>query len=283
MSFLTDLVGSKPKVPEVKQLNLADEQAKAVQGNLRNLPQTEALVSKSNLFSEQQITDMLNRFMPGFGTTATTIAGNLADQAKGLIPKDVSDVVEQSDAAKALGGGYAGTGAHGGLVGRDLGLTSLNIMGKALTSMESWIKTAASIYEPSMMSVKSMFVTPAQTAAFDVEERNTQYQRQWLANQIEAMPAPWATDLKQFVYRALAAYSGTGVPNNPYSTPGSFGGGGVGEPGGASPSFGAQPGLGADVYGGGSEGGTMGFGGGGGFGGTSGGGGGAAGIAGLVI
>ncbi len=75
-----------------------------------------------------------------------------------------------------------------------------------------------SVYGPGEFNVGSMFVNPTQMAAFDVQERNSQFQAQWMRNQIEAMPAPWAEDLKQFVYRALAAYSGTGVPENPYSS-----------------------------------------------------------------
>lgn len=241
MSFLTDLVGKKPTVPDVPKLDLGTEQKKALSANRAALPAAEELVGKANLFTEKQITDMLNRAIPGLSDTQATLAKTLSDEAHGIIPKDLSDRIERSDAGKALWGGFGGTGAHGALVARDLNLTSLDLTDKALSSMETWMKTASSIYQPSMLNVGSMFVSPGQMAAFDVEERDTQFQRQWLQNQIDAMPAPWAEDLKQFVYRAMAAYSGTPVKDNPYSTPGSFGGGGGGFGGGGGGGGGGNP------------------------------------------
>jgi hypothetical protein len=56
-----------------------------------------------------------------------------------------------------------------------------------------------------------MFITPAQQAQFDVEERNAQFQRQWMQNQISAMPAMWAQDLKEAVETAASIFSHSGA------------------------------------------------------------------------
>src|SRR5437016_12173891 len=103
------------------------------------------------------------------------------------------------------------------------------------------------LYSPSEAICQNMFISPQQEFAASVEERNMQFQRNWLENQISSLPAPWAEDLKQFVYRAMAAYSGTAVKDNPYSTPGSFGvgtgsgggGGGGGNIGGSGTNWSA--------------------------------------------
>jgi hypothetical protein len=224
-SFFDQLVGTKPSVPQLPQLNLQAEAGKAIAGNLANLPAAETLIGQTNQFNRDQITQMLQATIPGYSNIASTASGNIESMLQGNIPKDVQDAIARADAASALTGGYAGTGASRNLVARDLGLTSLNLTQQGLSSAESWTKTMQSLYEPSMINVSSMFVSPMQQYQTDNEQNMQQFQRQWMQNQINAMPAPWAEDLKQFVYRAMAAYSGTSVGNNPYSTPGSFGGG----------------------------------------------------------
>lgn len=219
MSFFTDLVGKKPKVPEVKPVDLGQEQQKAISENLAAAPGAAKLAQ----LSQDQIRKMMEQAIPGFEGIVGKASGNIADLLAGKIPGDVSDAVQRSSAARSLGGGYAGTGMARDLVARDLGLTSLDLTQQGLKSADAWIRNMEQLYSPSEAIFTGMFVTPQQQFAASTEERNLQFQRDWLANQIEAMPAPWATDLKQFVYRALSAYSGTAVPNNPYSTPGSFG------------------------------------------------------------
>ena len=237
MSFLDQLVGKKPQVPDLPPLSLSTEQQKALAANLNALPQAEQIATKVDLFNQQQIDQMLGNVIPNYKAITGNISKNIEALTAGQIPSDVSAAVQQNAAARALGGGYAGTGSGRNLVARDLGLTSLDLTAKGLASAESWMKTAASIYEPGMFNISSMFVTPGQMAQFDVNERQSQFQRQWMRNQIEAMPAPWAEDLKQFVYRAMSAYSGTPVQANPYSTPGSFGGGFEGGGGGGGMNF----------------------------------------------
>lgn len=252
MSFWTDLVGKKPTVPTLDKLNLGTEAGKAISANERNLTADERLVSGANLFSRQQITDMLNATIPGFSGIQTQASENIESLLQGNIPQDVQDAIARSDAASALTGGYGGTQASRNLQARDLGLTSLQLTKEGLSSAESWTRTMASLYEPSMMNVQSMFISPMQQYQTDNEQNLQQFQREWMQNQINAMPAPWAEDLKQFVYRAMAAYSGTSVPDNPYGKYGSFGsgieggggvGGGMGFGAGSDPAgYGSDPG-----------------------------------------
>lgn len=240
-SFFSQLTGSKPKVPALPELKLGDEQQKAITANIAAAPGA----SKLAQLSQDQITKMIEQAVPGFEGIKTTASNNISSLLKGEIPTDVSAAVKRGSAGTSLAGGFGGTGASRNLVARDLGLVSLDLTQKGLSSAESWLKSMEQLYAPSEAIFSGMFVSPGQMASFDVEERNMQFERQWLQNQIEAMPAPWAEDMKQFVYHAMSAYSGTAVKPNPYSTPGSFGRGW----GGTGGDTGALGGGGKDIMG----------------------------------
>lgn len=212
MGLLDSLFGSKPSVPTLPQLNLGQEAGKAIAATQANLPAAEKLVSAENLFSQQQIDQMLNAEIPGYSNIKGQVSSNIQSELQGQIPPDVQAAIQNSAAAKSLGSGTAGSGFSKDLVARDLGLTSLQLTDKGLLSAESWIAQAASIYEPSMASVKSYAITPEQQASFDVEERNAQWERNWLSSQISAMPDPVLNSIYQGIHQAgmaaIGAFSG---------------------------------------------------------------------------
>lgn len=234
-SFLSSLFGSKPQVPTLPSLDLGAEQQKSIAANQAALPGAEKLVGAANQFSIGQINQMLEQAIPGYSSIAKTISGNIASEAQGQIPSDVVAQEQNLTAAQALQGGYGGSGAHGNLTARDLGLTSLDLTQQALTSAESWTKTAASLYEPSMVNVSSMFVSPEQQYQADNQQNLQQFQRQWMANQISAMPDPTTVGLWNTTWSiidsVLSAYtggdmSGMGtVPAGGYGGAGNAGGG----------------------------------------------------------
>lgn len=251
MSFLSSLFGSKPVVPDLPQLNLGEEAGKAITANQTNLPAAESLVSSANLFSRDQIDQMLKAAIPGMTGMESSISGNIEAELKGQLPSDVKTAVTNAAAAKALSGGTSGSEFGRNIVARDLGLTSLDLTEKGLSSAESWMKTVSSIYEPSMMSVSSMFISPAQEASFDTQERNAQFQRQYLQNQISAMPDPvtvglWNTGWS-VVDAVLSAYTGSDVELGQINPKGSFsgmGGGGMAMDNGSGADYGGEMGLG---------------------------------------
>lgn len=234
-TFLEQLVGKKPTPPQVPELSLPEEQQRAIEANIAAAPGAAKLAT----LSQEQINRMMEMAIPGFEGMRGQITSNINALLRGEIPLDVSQEVKRQGAGRALMGGFAGSGAASNLVARDLGLTSLGLTREGLSSAESWIREMEQLYSPSQAIFTGMFITPQQQFAAATQERNLQYQREWLQEQIDAMPEPWAEDFKQFVYRAMSAYSGTAVSPNPYSTPGSFsggmgggGGGGMGGGGG---------------------------------------------------
>jgi hypothetical protein len=233
-SFLDQLIGRKPSVPDLTKLDLGQEAGKSIAANQANLPAAQNLVNQANLFSRDQITQMLQSTIPGYQGMADQSSKLIASELAGKIPDDVSGAVQDSAAARSLGSGTAGSGFSKNLVARDLGLTSLDLTQRGLSSMESWMKTQASLYEPAMINVGSMFISPAQQAGFDNEQNLQQFQQQWMTNQISAMPAMWAQDLKEAVEATLAAYGGASYSHaGAVPSSGGFGGGAAGEGGAA--------------------------------------------------
>lgn len=256
MSFLTDLFGSRPTVPTLPRTNLSDQQQAAITANQAALPGAESLVGQSNLFTR----DQLNQMIPGLAELSGGAAiSDIESLLKGEIPTDVSQAVESATAARSIGGGYGGSGMGRNLTARDLGLTSLDLTQRGLSSAENWMRTMTSIYAPSMLNVSSMFVTPQQMYQTTNEQNVQQFQRNWLSNQIQAMPDPvtvglWNTGWS-VVDAVLSAYTGSNVDLgrvNPQGSYSSFAGTGVSDAGGGmigSPS-GPEGGMGGGGFGG---------------------------------
>jgi len=206
----------------VPPLDPAKEQQKVIAANKAAAPGAAELAR----LSQEQIKSMMNFAIPGFDSAAGLLMGGVIDLLRGKIPLDVSQERKRQSAGRALIGGYAGTDASSKLEARDLGLTSLGLQEKGRSSLESWMREMEQLYSPSEALFTGMMKTPQQWWQEVTQERDVQYEKTWLQEQIDSMQAPWAEDLKQFVYRAMSAYSGTAVKDNPYNTPGSFGGGG---------------------------------------------------------
>lgn len=194
-----DLFGGtrKPVVPPWKDINLATEQGKAISANEAALPGAEALVSASNAFSQDQITKMLEQAIPGYSSIVGSVSGNIESMLKGEIPTDVSNAVQTSSAVRALEGGYGGSGASRNLVARDLGLTSLDLTGKGISSAETWFQNMNNLFRPSMIDISSMFVTPQQMFADTFQNQEAAWNVKWLQNQIAAQPDPILYDAGQ--------------------------------------------------------------------------------------
>ncbi len=224
MSFWDDMLGRKPKPPEVPELSLPEEQKKAVAANLAIAPEAAKLAE----FSQEQITKMMEMAIPGFTGMLGKTSGNIQALLRGEIPLDVSTEVKRQGAARSLSGGFGGTGAASNLVARDLGLTSLGIQREGRTSFESWLGKMEQLYSPSQALFTGMMITPQQQFAAATQERDIQAQQDWLTEQIEAMPSPGWAAFKEAVQSAISIYSGAQVTPSPYSTKGGWGNGGGG-------------------------------------------------------
>ena len=108
--------GKKPEIPIYKQVDPTAEQGAAISGNLANLGGAQRLASKTNQFNLQQLQSMLGTMMPGYAGMQKQIGTNIQSQLRGELPPDVQARLQDSAAARSIGGGYGGTGMHGNLV-----------------------------------------------------------------------------------------------------------------------------------------------------------------------
>lgn len=194
MPFGFDMIGgllaNKPNLPQFQQIDLGAEQAKSVTANTSNLPGLENLASQTNQFNINQIQSMLRQVIPGYDSMVGGATKNIQDELSGRIPADVSAAVQTSDAARALSGGFAGSGMHGNLVARDLGLTSLDLTQRGISSAQSWLQSMNAINSPGMFNLSSMFVSPAQQAAITQYNNTGQMQHDWAQTQLDSAYDP---------------------------------------------------------------------------------------------
>lgn len=263
-SFLGSLFGSKPSVPDLPVVSLAQQQQNALTANQNALPGSQNLASSVNKFNIGQITQAIESVTPGFQAMTGQASSNIAAGLRGELSLSDQQMQQNRSVAGAFGAGIGGSGGMGAMVARDLGLTEYGIQQQALGSLESWTKMADQLFAPGMMNVTSMFVTPEQMYQAQNEQNMQQFQRQWMQNQISAMPDPVMAGIHNTIMQlagdAAGAMGGGGGGQGlaPQSYPGFGGGSPMYQAGGSQfgtdammngPSWGSGGGLGDWGYG----------------------------------
>lgn len=178
---------SKPKAPKTAaptDLNLQDEQSKAVAGNLANASDIENLVARGNAFNSDQALALQEKAMPGY----TDLAKSLTSRAKTLadnpysVPKEVEDNLSRIAAEKGISAGTRGQFNDFSLL-RDLGVNQLQYGQSAINQAQSLTGLLATIApKVNPMSPLSFYVTPSQQATTTLGNNNQQQAVQQGAN-----------------------------------------------------------------------------------------------------
>lgn len=180
--LLTNLLAGKPNIPTWNTVDLGQQQTKAVTQNQNSLPALETLAGGVNTFNLSQLSQALQTMIPGYDALTKGASANIESELAGKIPQDVSDALQNSDAAKALTGGFGGSAMAGDLTARDLGLTSLQLTQQGTSAAQSWITSMGQLTQPSLFNLTSMFVTPQQQFADTMENQGAQFQRDYVSN-----------------------------------------------------------------------------------------------------
>lgn len=184
-SELFGLLAESPKVPQFTPINTQREQGRAVAGNVANFAEISKLAGTTNAFNQEQLNAMIESGSPGYAS----LMGGIRDRASGFltgeIPKDVQDQIGRNAAYKSLSGGFGGGGMARNLVARDLGLTSLDIIGKGIDAGTRWAAQARA-NTADQFNPASMFITPEQRIQTTMFNKTGQFQRDWMQNQIDA-------------------------------------------------------------------------------------------------
>lgn len=106
---------------------------------MAGLPGANEFASGLNAGALDDLTGVLNTAIPGYSDMQASRAGSVGSMLKGEIPQDVTDAVFRRGASRGVAGGYAGSEFGRNLVARDLGLTSLDILGQGMSGMNSLI------------------------------------------------------------------------------------------------------------------------------------------------
>jgi hypothetical protein len=186
--------GKKPKVPEYKPVDATHEQERAIAGNLANLPGAQELASKQNQFNVQQLQSMLSSMIPGYRGIMDQQSQVIQSGLRGEMSADVQAAVQNAAASRALAGGFGGSGAHRNLVARDFGRTSYDITQQSMDSASRWLATTASMM-PGQFDASSMFISPQQRMQYAFRNRENQFNRDWMKNQVSAAPDPFKAAL----------------------------------------------------------------------------------------
>lgn len=152
-----ELYGTKPETPQFEEAA-----AQAIAGNIANLPEAQKLALGVNTFNQEQVMAMLRKAIPNYDAIVGKQSELIQSGLRGEVPKDVQDQLTLRSASRAISGGYAGSGAHRNLEARDFGLASWDITNKSLDSASRWTQSMASMTQPALFNLGSMFVSPEQ-------------------------------------------------------------------------------------------------------------------------
>ncbi len=194
--ILSDLItkamggyAKKPKVPNAPNVSGQDSQIQASKGNLAALPGLEDLANQTNEFNVGQYQKRMGQLIPGYQGIMGGASDNLTNWLNGVLSPDVASQVRRNANVRAFGGGYAGSGMGDNLQARDLGLTSLDLQQKGLSSLPGFIG-ASQLGAPAQYNPANDFLSTQEQIGLNQWNENSRYSRDWLQNQLNAIPDP---------------------------------------------------------------------------------------------
>ena len=169
-----------PKPPPLRTVTPEEAQTAATAGNLAALPQATALGREVDTAMLEAFRRAAEQFAPG---SLGAIQKSTAAFSRGEIPEDMAGAVGRAATAKSLGlVGTGGGGFRGNLTARDLGLTSLDLMGRGLQQFGALASLA-----PRPFDITSAFFTPGQWWQMTTENVKNKWNVDWLGKQMKYM------------------------------------------------------------------------------------------------
>ena len=183
--------GKKPKVPELKPIDFANEQQQAIQQNIASLQPATELAQKTTAAEQSQLETQLRRAIPGYDQLIAQAGKTIGSRLRGEVDQDIQSQLQRSVAGRAVGGGFKESeGIRTNLLARDFGLTAMQIQNQGLAQAQSFIQQQRTLGMAQPFSVSSMFVTPAQRIGAIQQQQQLQYGRDLTAAQVAAAPSP---------------------------------------------------------------------------------------------
>jgi hypothetical protein len=218
MGWLHDIYGHTPKVAKYKWTYLPQEQLNAINANIAAFPDIQRLGS---MFQQYMLDSYksagldLGKLVRGGEENVSQMISTAGEFLKGQVPQDVQDFVRRSSAFQNM----ISTGVSGAAMGaanfaRNLGLTSLDLIGKGATlageagnAAQRWAGLAAG----TIMNPAGMMITPQQLADFQMKNRLYQQATKQLKFNINAQPDPVVKGIHDNAYQLIMAYVSHGM------------------------------------------------------------------------
>lgn len=222
------LAGSAARVRRNQLTNIANTPGldtssitgEALAGQEANFGAGSALTSKINRFNTQERQAFLDEAIPGYQKRKQAELDITDSYLRGEIPQDVQDQLQNSNAGRAVAGGYGGSGFAAHRTARDFGLTSLGLVNMGLDRTSSINRETASLEGPNLVSVANYLgVSPQELVAIRGGERA---QKMAMLSSISKMPGTsdiWAKYLNDLGGATTGAAASGAF--------GGFGGGGL--------------------------------------------------------
>ncbi len=162
-------------LPGYDPVDITKSQAATIAGNQANLPGATKLAQATSLAELNTTQQMLRQMLGDYDQMTSRASKLVAAQLGGeLFPEDVQQTL-RSTAARAVGGGFGGSGMHRNLTGRDLGLSQYQQTQQGLTNYQNLLQTTRATM-PQPLSVRSMFLTPEDRLGVDLKQQQSSYE-----------------------------------------------------------------------------------------------------------
>ena len=183
-NFTGQIIGANQikaaKTAQYTPVDLQDEQAKAVSGNLANLESIEKLTSKTNTYNQGEATRLMEQAIPGWSklqSLATQQATKLLTNPYEL-DNDTQEYLAKQAAERGISAGTRGQFSDFSYL-KDFGISSMQAAQSRTSQAQSLMSTLASTSpRVNPMSPISMYITPqaqADEARFtNVRQQETQ-------------------------------------------------------------------------------------------------------------
>lgn len=124
-------------IADTPGLDIEALSSQALTNQQRLLPGAQGLIRDEATERQSLVNQLLEQSLPGFGGLRDKVQTTADELLSGGIPTDVSEAVQRNSAARALGGGFSGSGMHRNLQARDLGLTSIGLKSQGLQWLQA--------------------------------------------------------------------------------------------------------------------------------------------------
>lgn len=195
------------RLAETPGINLEDVYDQTFDVSERMLPRAAGLASEANRYSLDDLLASYETAIPGYGKMRGDRASALSSMIQGDIPDDVANAVYRSSVSRGIGSGFGGGSPFTRNMGaRDLGLTSLDLMERGSSGLESMIRSTPM---PRMQQAGDWLnISPLNTLGLRSGERTQRMNL--LADAINAPGSKdiWGTQLQQMGGQLMGGFLG---------------------------------------------------------------------------